>query len=104
MIIEFKNIYLQKLFEGKTLPGKPKYSNEVISKFKKTVLLMQFADNIREIRKFKGLNFEALKGKMKGYYSVRVDYQYRLILTVDEQKNILVGEVLSIHELTNHYQ
>ncbi|MEO5945884.1 MAG: type II toxin-antitoxin system RelE/ParE family toxin, partial [Chitinophagaceae bacterium] len=79
MIVEFNNAYLQKLYEGKQTTGKPKYNQEVILKFKKTVLMLMNTGSINELRKFMGLNFEALKGDFKGFYSVRVDLQYRLI-------------------------
>ena len=104
MILRFNNIYLEKLFEGKPVLGKPRFSNEVITKFKKTILKLKFADSIREIKAQKGLNFEALKGDLKGYHSVRVDYSYRLILTIDNDASIRITEILTIHDLTNHYQ
>src|SRR5260221_11222303 len=103
MIIQFNNAYLQKIFEGKQVTGKPKYSQGVILKFKKTVLMLQHTGSIQELRKFRGLNFEALKGDYKGYYSVRVDLQYRLILSV-EKNSIVVTDVLVIEDLTNHYR
>ncbi len=104
MIIHFKNTYLEALFQGKAVPGKPRYSNDIIVKFKKTILKLQFADNVREIKSQKGLNFEGLKGDYKGYFSVRIDRSYRLILTVDKDENVTITDILSIHDLTNHYQ
>jgi proteic killer suppression protein len=103
MIVAFKNAYLQKIYEGKQVTGKPKYSHDVILKFKKTVLMLQYAESIKELRKFRGLNFEALKGDYKGYFSVRVDLQYRLILSV-EKDVVKFTDVLIIEDLTNHYQ
>ncbi|MEO7394179.1 MAG: type II toxin-antitoxin system RelE/ParE family toxin [Chitinophagaceae bacterium] len=103
MIVEFNNTYLQKIFEGKQTTGKPKYNLEVILKFKKTVLMLKNTENIKELRKFRGLNFEALKGDFKGYYSVRVDYHYRLILSV-EKDSVMITDILIIEDLTNHYQ
>jgi len=102
MIITFNNAYLQKLYEGKQVAGKPKYNQEVILKFKKTVLMLMNTGSINELRKFRGLNFEALKGDFKGYYSVRVDLQYRLILSV-EKDILVVSDILIIEDLTNHY-
>lgn len=108
MILRFRNAYLEKLFEGKAISGKPKYSTKyisgVVTKFKKTILKLKYADSLREIKAQKGLNFEALKGDLKGYYSVRVDYSYRLILTVDDDETIKIAEILTVHDLTNHYQ
>lgn len=104
MNIRFKNAYLENLFENKPVSGKPKYNNEVVLKFKKTVLRLRSVNNLRELRSFKGLNFEALKGNLKGFHSVRVDKSYRLILTVDQEGEITIKEVLTIHDLNNHYQ
>ncbi|MDQ6756909.1 MAG: type II toxin-antitoxin system RelE/ParE family toxin [Bacteroidota bacterium] len=103
MIIAFNNPYLQKIYEGKQVAGKPKYSTDVILKFKKTVLMLQNTESIKELRKFRGLNFEALKGDYKGYFSVRVDLHYRLILSV-EKDSIVLTDILIIENLTNHYQ
>src|SRR5579871_704749 len=103
MIVEFHNSYLQNLFESKPVTGKPRYSEDVIIKFKKTVLKLQFAGNVRELRMLKGLNFEALKGKWKGYHSVRVDKQYRLILTVQKDGSISISDILVIEDLSKHY-
>ena len=103
MVIKFNNAYLQKIFEGKQVTGKPKYSQEVILKFKKKVLMLQNTESIKELRNFRGLNFEALKGDYKGYYSIRVDLHYRLILSV-EKDSVVITDVLIIEDLTNHYQ
>ena len=104
MTVQFKNTYLEKLFQGKTVPGKPRYSSDIIAKFKKTILKLQYADNIREVKSQRGLHFEALKGDYKGYYFVRVDYSYRLMLTLDKDIQLSITEILSVHDLTNHYQ
>ncbi len=104
MIIEFRNSYLEKLFQGRPVPGKPRYNSDVIVKFKKTILKLQYADSLKELRNQRGLNFEALKGDFKGYYSVRVDLSYRLILTIDKDYQLAVSDILLVHDLTNHYQ
>ncbi len=104
MIIQFQSPYLGKLFQGKSVAGKPKYSSDVILKFKKTILKLQAADSISQLRSFKGLNFEALKGDLKGFHSVRVDRNYRLILTADKTEGIIIKEVITVHDLNNRYQ
>ena len=86
------------------MPGKPKYEKAVIIKFKKTILQLQFAENIKEIKTQKGLNFEGFKGDLKGYFSVGVNYRYRLILTLDKDDKIEITEIIMIHDWTNHYQ
>lgn len=49
-----------------------------------------------------GLNFEFLKGDLKGWCSVRVDLKYRLISGV-ESDHLITAETLIIEELTNYY-
>jgi proteic killer suppression protein len=78
MVVIFENEYLEKLFTGDPLKGKPKFNDEVIKKFKKTVLMLKNVDSSNELSKFRGLNFEALKGNKKGLFSVRIDYSYML--------------------------
>lgn len=104
MEITFNNEYLEKIFRNQTVRGKPRYSAEVIVSFKKTVLKLQMADTIRDLHLLRGLNFEALKGDFKGFHSVRVDQQYRLILTVTRRGEIRVNDILVIEDLTNHYR
>ena len=104
MTIKFRNDYLEKLFQNRPVPGKPKFSKEVITKFQKTVLKLQFADNIRELRMQRGLNFEALKGNLKGFYSVRVDSGYRLIISLEKDGSLQVNDIIFIEDLTNHYR
>lgn len=98
------NEYLRKLYEGIKVPGKPRYNAEVIDKFKKTIIKMQLAENLQGIRAQNGLNFEALSGELKGYYSVRVNYNYRLILKLDHNENIQLTDAVLVYDLTNHYQ
>ena len=98
MIVRFNNDYLERLFLGLSLKGKLKYNEQVVTKFKKTILILKNTDSINQIRLFRGLNFEALKGEYKGFYSVRVDLHYRLVIRIE------ISDVLTIEDLTNHYQ
>jgi len=104
MQIQFKNTYLEKIFEGRSVAGKPRYSSDVVLKFQKTVLKLKYADNLKDIKAQRGLNFEALKGDLKGFFSVIMDYSYRLILALDKDNILTVTEIITKHDLTNHYQ
>lgn len=103
MLVKFENDYLENLFIGKPLKGKPKYSDVVVSKFKKCVLILKNIENSMELSKFRGLNFETLKGNKKGLYSIRVDDGYRLEFSL-ESDIILLTEIAIIEELSNHYK
>ena len=103
MIVKFENDYLEKLFTGDPLKGKPKFNDAVIRKFKKTILILKNAESSIELSKFRGLNFEALKGSKKDLFSVRVDYGYRLEFKL-ENDIIQLTEIAIIEELSNHYK
>ena len=103
MLIRFNNAYLENLYVGKPLKGKPVYSKEVVIQFKKTVLRIEQADSSIQLRQFRSLNFEALKGNKKGLYSVRINKQYRLEFKL-ENDNIMLVEIVLIEGLSKHYE
>ena len=103
MTIKFKNGYLEKLFQGLPLNKKPKFSSRVVVKFKKTVLILYHAESLEQLRDFTGLNFEPLKGKLKGYYSVRVDSKYRLVFSLEKRRSTRDSSAIVIEDLSNHY-
>ncbi len=103
MVIRFNNDYLELMYAGEELPGKPQFSDSVIKKFRKTVLLLQQIENVSKIVQYRGLNLERLKGDMKDYCSVRIDKKYRLIFSVHGEE-FLKAENLIVEDLSNHYQ
>jgi len=103
MIVKFENDYLENLFTGDPLKGKPKYNDSVITKFKKVIIILKNVDSSIELSKFRGLNFEALKGNKKGLFSVRIDYGYRLVFRL-ENDLVQLTEIVIIEELSNHYK
>ena len=104
MNLQFKNDYLEKIFQGKAVKGKPKYSHDVCVKFKKTILKLQSTSSFKELRELRSLNFESLSGNLKGFYSVRVDKKYRLILALTKEENLEVNDFVFVYDLSNHYQ
>ena len=83
--------------------GKPKYSNEVIEKFKKVIRIIKNVESSNSLKQFRSLNFEALKGNRKGLYSVRVDIKYRLEFLLEKDK-ITFTEFALIEKLSKHYE
>jgi len=103
MLVKFENDYLQKIYTGEPIKGKPKFSDIVISKFKKCVLILKNIESSVELSKFRGLNFKALKGNKNGIFSIRVDQGYRLEFKL-ENDLIELTEIAIIEELSNHYK
>lgn len=103
MVVQFKNAYLEKLYIGLPVSGKPRYNDEVIEKFKKRIKLLCNLESSSHLRHYKSLHFEALKGDKKGLYSIRVDQKYRLEFALEMNKLTLL-EVVLVKELSNHYK
>ena len=101
--MHFNNGYLEKLYMGLPVSGKPRYTEEVTDKFRKKVIILVNVQNIVQLRNFKSLNFEALKGDEKGLYSIRVNLECRLEFSI-ERERILLHEVIYIEDLSNHYK
>jgi plasmid maintenance system killer protein len=100
MRIRFDNDYLFDLYKGRPVQGKPRFSQEIIKQFKKTIIQLIVIQNIPALYRVRNLNFEQLN---EGYYSVRVNKQYRIILTIDKDE-ILIEDILVIEELSKHYE
>ena len=103
MSIVFKDKYLEDLYEGRAVTRKPKYSKDVLNKFTLKVQLIENAETIKDLTKFRSLNFEVLKGDMLGLYSIRVDIKYRIIFSLERDK-ILIQDIVIIEELSKHYE
>lgn len=103
MQIRFNNDYLEDLFLDLIVKGKPKYPPEIIKNFRRLIARLEAIPNISNLYQYKGLNFEALSGKLNGFYSLRINNQYRLIISIENDR-ILLEEILVIEDLSKHYE
>ena len=103
MIVYFDKDELLVLYETplEKLRGKQKYPFEVIKQYKKKIQLLQAIIKLEDLKAFRGLNFEYLKGDRKGQCSLRLNDQYRLIIKPVNERQI---EVLVVKELSKHYE
>lgn len=103
MIVYFDTSELQELYEIslEDMKGKRKYPTEVIRQYKKRVQLLISLTHLEQLRPFRGLNFEFLKGDRKGQCSLRLNDQYRLIITQMEEDAV---KVVLVNEISKHYE
>lgn len=78
-----------------------KYPPGVVDAFFDVVNLLGEIQDEKELWKFKSLNFELLIGKLKGFYSLRLNKQYRLLVKLltdeDGNKHFEVGDITDYH-------
>ena len=101
--VVFKDQELADLFEGKKV--KLFRSNpQLVKQYVKVVNKLKSAPNIETLYQIGSLNYEALSGDKKGYSSVRINGQYRLIFEeIREEEEPFNVKVIAIEEISNHY-
>lgn len=81
--------------------GQESYPKEVVQAFLRRVAHIQAAVNEQDLRTPKSVHFERLKGKLKGKCSLRLNKNWRLVLSITKGST---NKLVVIHEITNHYQ
>ena len=102
MIVEYEKDYLQELYEvGKCKNKKYRFQPQVVGKYQKRIDTLMAATKIEDLFVFNSLNFEALSN---GYYSIKIDYHYRLEFKLREEGTEKVLTICIVTDITNHYQ
>lgn len=103
MEVEFRTQELEYLYVTPlhAIKGKKDFGKEIIKRYKRKVEILLGITNITQLRQFRSLNFEFLKGDRRGECSVRLNDQYRLIF---EQKSKDKIEILLVNEISKQYE
>jgi len=103
MIVEFKTDYLAGLYETPLdeIRGKQPFGRDIIKQYKKKVQILVSITRIEQLKQFRGLYFEYLKGDMKNVCSIRLNDQYRLLFEIKSNGEI---EIILINEISKHYE
>ena len=94
MLRHFRGRKTQRYYEGQRVPGFQAFTKKQASKrFDR----LEAATSLNDLMAYPSNHFEALGGKRKGQYSIRINRQWRICFTwVD-------GEPREI-EINNHYE
>ena len=103
MELRFNNRKLEELFLTplKEIKGKQPFSIDVIKQFRKKIPLLMAITKLDDLRSFRSLHFEYLKGDRKGECSVRLNKQYRLIFEPINKNEI---KIILVTEISKHYE
>ena len=102
MIIEYDKEYLQELYQtGKCKNKKYRFQPNVVTKYQKRIDTLMAATKIEDLFVFNSLNFEALEN---GFYSIRIDFHYRLEFKVRNEGTEHVITICLVTDITNHYK
>jgi proteic killer suppression protein len=80
--------------------GAKRFPQEVVHAFLRRIRHIEAAQDERDLRTPASVHYEQLQGEYAGKDSMRLNRQWRLILSVEEDAK---GKHVVVHEITNHY-
>jgi toxin HigB-1 len=78
--------------------GKTRFPVAVIKSARRKLTVIRAAPDDRALRNWKSLHYEKLKGSREGMRSIRLNDQYRMVLTLDETVSPLTATIIAIED------
>jgi toxin HigB-1 len=83
-LVRFRDKGLRQLYEDGSVRGVP---SAIADKLRKLLLAIETAERLDQLDRFPGWRLHPLKGDLKGFWSLTVTGNWRLIFRYDEQTN-----------------
>lgn len=83
-LISFRHKGLKRIHAGDTARG---VSGALADKLRKLLFALETADGLDQMSRFPGWKLHPLKGTLKGFWSLTVTGNWRLIFRYDEEAN-----------------
>jgi len=96
MIRSFGNLLAKKLYFDTKSKSAIKFPPELRQKARRKLLYLHDAGELKDLRVPPGNRLEALKGKLKGYYAIRINDQWRLVFKW-EDNNAFDVQIIDYH-------
>jgi toxin HigB-1 len=83
-VVSFRHKGLRQFYES----GKPKgVPSKMADKLRKLLFALETADDVRQLNRFPGWRLHPLKGDLKGFWSLTVTGNWRLVFRYDDELN-----------------
>jgi toxin HigB-1 len=79
-------------------PGATRLPVAVIKSARRKLVVLRAAIDDRSLRNWKSLRYEKLKGNREGQRSIRLNDQYRMVFSLDEESDPPTITILSIED------
>jgi len=96
MIISFGNSLARDLFDDKKSSIVRHFPQELIRNARRKLLYLHDIEDLQDLRVLPGNRLEALKGRLKGYYSIRINNQWRVVFRWIS-KNVYNAQIIDYH-------
>jgi proteic killer suppression protein len=97
--IEYDDEELRRLAEEADFQPK-QWGRDLVVAYRKKIQVLDSATDERDLRAMRSLNLEKLKGDRTGQFSIRLNDQFRLILTFHTEDD---GRVVVVLELVDYH-
>jgi toxin HigB-1 len=97
--IEFADEELRRLYVGPEFVL-PQFGQDLIRAYRKKIGFLASANSELDLRAYKALRYEKLRGDREGQHSVRLNQQWRLILRVEtdeDERLLIIVEIVDYH-------
>lgn len=99
MRLIFEDDDLRRLYEEPAF-ALPRLGTDVVKAFRKKVGFLAAAESESDLRNYRALHFEKLRGGRAGQHSIRLNRKWRLILRVETDAE---GRILVIVEIVDYH-
>ena len=97
MITSFGNQATADLFNGINSRNSRKISSEITQKALNKLDILNAVEKLDELKNPPGNRLEALKGNLKGFYSIRINNQWRIIFQW-QNGNVSQVQIIDYHD------
>lgn len=97
MITSFGNQATADLFNGINSRNSRKFSSEITQKALNKLDILNAVEKLDELKNPPGNRLEALKGNLKGFYSIRINNQWRIIFQW-QNGNVSQVQIIDYHD------
>ena len=99
MRLKFEDHDLRQLYEERDFVL-PRLGPDVVKAFRKKMGFLEAAESESDLRNYRALHFEKLRGGRAGQHSIRLNRQWRLILRIEtdaEGRLLVIVEIVDYH-------
>lgn len=86
MITSFGNKATEHLYHGRTSKETRKYPRDIIKTAFHKLDMLNAAQDLRDLQSPPGNQLEPLKGNLKGFFSIRVNNQWRIVFKFESKQ------------------
>ena len=96
MTFSFADAELKVLYEAGSGKLARRFPSDVVRAFFRVMLVIGSVGEARELRQFRGMRYHVLRGERTGQVALRLNDQYRLIVTM-QKDGLRIIEITDYH-------